>query len=56
MDELKLLKEEKLERAGKYRAKVAGTETPEWTYARVVERRDLLPKLREVVLEVETSR
>ena len=56
VDELKLLKEEKLERAGKYRAKVAGTETPEWTYARVVERRDLLPKLREVVLEVETSR
>merc|ERR1712017_13354 len=26
VDELKLLKEEKLERAGKYRAKVAGTE------------------------------
>merc|ERR1711977_730430 len=56
VDELKHMKEEKLERAGKYRAKVAGTETPEWTYARVVERRDLLPKLREVVLEVETSR
>jgi len=56
VDELKKLKEEKLERAGKYRAKVAGTETPEWTGARVVASRELLPKLREVVLEVETSR
>jgi len=29
VDELKQLKQEKLERAGKYRSKVAGTETPE---------------------------
>jgi hypothetical protein len=56
VDELKQLKEEKLGRAGKYRAKVAGSDTPEWVRARVVSKRDLLPKLREVVLEVETSR
>ena len=56
VDELKMLKEEKLERAGKYRAKVAGSDTPEWVRARVVSKRDLLPKLREIVLEVETSR
>ncbi|UPR03580.1 hypothetical protein HOP50_13g69100 [Chloropicon primus] len=56
VDELKQMKQEKLERAGKYRAKVAGTETPEWNYARVVENREVFPKLRELVLEVETSR
>lgn len=56
VDELKQLKQEKLERAGKYRSKVAGTETPEWNFARVVERNDLLPKMRELILEVETSR
>lgn len=56
LDELKVLKQEKESRAGKYRSKVAGTETPEWNRARVVARRDLLPKLREIILEVETSR
>ena len=52
VDELKQMKQEKLERAGKYRAKVAGTETPEWNYVRVVENREIFPKLRELVLEV----
>jgi len=56
VDELKQMKQEKLERAGKYRSKVAGTETPEWNFARVVSNTEVFPKMRELVLEVETSR
>jgi len=62
-DELKRLKGEKLSRAGKYVAKVAGTDTPEWQPARVVAVRDLNPAphgsathLREIDFEIETSR
>ena len=53
---LRSLKAEKLKRAGKYKAKVAGTDTPEWIRARVVGRKDVMPDVREFTLEGETSR